>query len=445
MAESVPSIESRARMRTDYTAPEAWARTRCRLSEATGLDPALYTDAEVHDLELDRVFGRAWVCVGVAAEATEPGTVLVRQVGRLSVLVTVDADAQLHGHLNTCRHRGTELAESDCQVRGTLRCPYHRWGYGMDGALVSTPKFDRTTKPDFDAEQMGLLPVRVGRACGLLFACLDPTTPHLEAWLGDLPDRLGGYGLDSWVAADALDVGIDANWKLISENFQEYYHLPWVHPDLATVSRVEDHYRYQGPGMYCGQTTTPVSDGDGSTWLSLPPKPDLDPSDAVSGRHIAIFPNVVLSILPNHAFVMRLQPVGPGVTRETCSWLLPNPVGSDADRLAGFETLRRFWIEVNGEDIDIVQRSQRGLTTAAGAVHSGPLVPRFEEPLQRFHSMLADHLTNDPAQLSDVPIDIPGGDPPGVDDAIGGRPNPHPPAIDRTRRPIPDPTDREDT
>ena len=50
-----------------------------------------------------------------------------------------------------------------------------------------------------------------------------------------------------------------ANWKLITENFQEYYHLAWVHPELARVSRVRDHYRYQGPGLYCGQTTTPVS------------------------------------------------------------------------------------------------------------------------------------------------------------------------------------------
>lgn len=429
----------------DPTRPEAWVGTRSTTSEASGLDPALYTDDGVHRVELERVFERAWVCVGLAAEATTPGTVLVRSLGRRSILITVDDDGARHGHLNTCRHRGTELAPSDCTVRGTIRCPYHRWGYGLDGTLISTPRFDHGTKPSLDTGELGLFPVRVAEAVGLLFATLDPDVVPIEAWLGDLPERLVGYGLDSWEVVEQMEVEIEANWKLISENFQEYYHLPWVHPDLATVSRVEDHYRYQGPGMYCGQTTTPVSDGDGSTWLSLPPKPDLDPSDAVSGRHIAIFPNVVLSILPNHAFVMRLQPVGPGMTRETCSWLLPNPVGSDADRLAGFETLRRFWIEVNGEDIDIVQRSQRGLTTAAGAVHSGPLVPRFEEPLQRFHSMLADHLTNEPAQLSDVPIDIPGGDPPGVDHAIGGRPNPHPPAIDRTRRPIPDPTDREDT
>ncbi len=229
---------------------------------------------------------------------------------------------------------------------------------------------------------------------------------------------------------------IAANWKLITENFQEYYHLPWVHPGLATVSRVDDHYRYQGSGMYCGQTTTPVTDGDGSTWLGLPPKRGLDDSDGVSGRHIAIFPNVVLSILPNHVFVMRLQPDGPGRTIESCTWLLPEPLDpptrrestgrpDQADRVDGFAALRRFWLEVNGEDIDIVERSQRGLATAVE--RAGPLVARFEEPLHRFHNILADHFVAD-RPLADA---IPPGDRPGADEALGGRPNPHPAAVDR--------------
>ena len=37
---------------------------------------------------------------------------------------------------------GTELAEQDCDVKGTIRCPYHRWCYTLDGSLVRTPLFD---------------------------------------------------------------------------------------------------------------------------------------------------------------------------------------------------------------------------------------------------------------------------------------------------------------
>jgi choline monooxygenase len=39
---------------------------------------------------------------------------------------------------------------------------------------------------------------------------------------------------------------------LIEENFMEYYHLPFVHPELTNVSRMEDHHRSQGTGMYTG-------------------------------------------------------------------------------------------------------------------------------------------------------------------------------------------------
>lgn len=84
---------------------------------------------------------------------------------------------------------------------------------------------------------------------------------------------------------------------------------------------------------------------------------------------------------------------------------------------------RSFWLDVNSEDIDIVTRGQRGLTR--GGVPAGPLAPRFEEPLHRFHNMLADHMTG---QV----IAVPAGDRPGVAaDEWGAGTNPTPPAIDK--------------
>lgn len=390
-------------MTPEITSSQAWAGTMADLRAASCLHPALYTDPVVHDTELDRVFHRAWVCVALTDELRTPGTVLVRTVGARSVLVTVDADHRPHGFINACRHRGTELAAGDCTVRSAIRCPYHRWGYALDGRLVSTPGVGPDDDQRLERDELGLLPVRVDTWGCLVFACLHPATPPLPDWLGDLPQRLAGYQLDTWTRRETQEVDIAANWKLITENFQECYHLPWVHPSLATVSRVDDHYPFQGSGMYCGQTTTPVSDADGDTWLRLPPKEGLDPDDAISGRHIAIFPNVMMSILPNHLFVMRLEPRGPDGTRETCTWLLPDrPAGGIEGVSAAFASTRDFWVEVNAQDIDIVERSQRGLTR--GAVHPGPLVARFEQPLHRFHRMLADLCTADDPSAITIPV-----------------------------------------
>ncbi len=406
----------------DWITEDRWAGTRAPLDRCRGLDPAAYTDPGFYRLEQQRVFERAWVCVGIAADVAEPGRLIVRQLGSRSIIITRGNDGELRAFLNSCRHRGTELADQDCAVANTIRCPYHRWGYGLDGSLVATPFFDEVPHAEFDRDELGLVPVRVDTWGVLVFACLDEATPPLLSWLGDLPERLAGYDLDSWHKREEQTVEIKSNWKLISENFQEYYHLRWVHPELSKVSRVDDHYRYQGPGMYCGQTTTPVSGDDRDDWLTLPPKPDLDQSDGCSSRFLAIFPNVLLSVLPNHVFVMRLDPAAPGVTTETCTFLLPED-GIDAEELA-FGSTRKFWLEVNAEDIDIVERGQRGLTR--GAVPPGPLAPRFEEPLHRFQNMLADCMVSD--DLAD--LQVPAGDRPGSVDLYGGGVNPSPPAID---------------
>ena len=175
--------------------------------------------------------------------------------------------------------------------------------------------------------------------------------------------------------------------------------------------------------MYCGQTTTPVSGDDRDDWLTLPPADGLDESDSVSGRFVAIFPNVLLSVLPNHVFVMQLDPVSPGLTRERCTWLLPP--GSDPAEEA-FEQTRTFWIDVNSEDIDIVERGQRGLTR--GAVPAGPLAPRFEEPLHRFHNMLADLMLS--PSTSTLPI--PEGDDGSHGSLYGAGENPSPPTIEQS-------------
>jgi choline monooxygenase len=421
----------------DWTAATAWSGTRRSLPSATGLHPGAYTDPAFFAVERQRVFERSWVAVGLAAEVAEPGRMLVRQVGGVSVLVTRGDDGELRGFLNSCRHRGTELANSDCDVAGTIRCPYHRWGYAVDGRLVATPRFDEVPRDDFDPAEHSLVEVRVGTWGVLLFACLEPTTPSLNDWLGDLPERLAGYGLDDWRVEDQMELVIDANWKLISENFQEYYHLSWVHPELAKVSRVRDHYRYQGSGMYSGQTTTPVSADDRDDWLTLPPAADLDESDASSGRFLAIYPNVLLSVLPNHVFVMMLEPLSAGQTRETCTFLLPPSTPALPE--GGLDKTRRFWLDVNAEDIEICQRGQRGLHSAR---QPGPLAPRFEEPLHRFHNMLADCMTADDLSSG---LQVPVGDDGSAASRWGTGPNPTPPGIDQATSPEAKRPDAKDT
>mgnify|MGYP001160877404 CR=1 FL=1 len=383
----------------DWTDEAAWAQTRRPVAEASALPREAYADDGFYRLEQERVFHTSWVCIGTADEVGPDGRALVRSVGARSVVVVRNETGDLRCFANACRHRGTELLEADCDLGSTIRCPYHRWTYDRDGQLVATPRFNEVPVDGFDPADYGLHAVRIEQFGCLLFATLDDDAPPVGEWFGDLSHRLAGYQLEDWRTLDSTVIDIRANWKLISENFQEYYHLAGVHPTLAKVSRVVDHYRYQGPGMYCGQTTTPVTSGDRDDWTVMPPAEGLDDSDAVSGRFLALFPNVTFSLLPNHLFVIRLEPLGPGLTREHCTWLVPPANYDVSDEV--FSVTRTFWLEVNDEDVDIVERNQRGLT--AGGYTPGRLSPRFEEPVHRFHNMVVDRMTGEER--------IPDGDP----------------------------------
>ena len=181
----------------------------------------------------------------------------------------------------------------------------------------------------FDKADYGLHPVRVDSFGPLVLVCLDPAARPLDELVGDLTRRLSGYRMDEWQVSREATYEIEANWKLVAENFMEYYHLPWVHPGLVKVSPMNAHYRWQGPGTYVGFCTTPIaSNADEGGWQGLPAISGQNEVDAVSARFVVLFPNVALSVLPNHVFMMLMHPTSPGHTSEQ-TFLLTNPESLD--------------------------------------------------------------------------------------------------------------------
>jgi len=385
----------------DYTSEETYAATRRPVELAATLTPDAYRSDEFFALERERVFATGWVAVGCTAELREPKDVLVAEVAGRSLFVVRDRAGDLRAFYNVCRHRGTRLlTEGERTVPRYIRCPYHSWAYDLDGTCVGTPLFTGSDIPAdqrevfdtaaaFDRADYGLLPVAVDSWGPLVFVSLDETPAPLAEQLGDLPQRTAGYRLSEWEIARVADYEIAANYKLIGENFMEYYHLPWVHPGLVKVSPIEAHHRWQGPGMYTGMCTSPIAaDTDDGGWQSgVPAIAGLSESDATSARFVWLFPNVAVNVLPNHLFVMLTRPLGPGATRER-TYLLTHRDADATDAVS--DELARFWDTVNREDIAIVERVQQGLATTP--FPGGRLCYRFEEPLHRFQNMVADRM-----------------------------------------------------
>ena len=387
----------------DYRDEATYKESRLPVDLASTLIADAYRSEEYHLEEQNQVFSKGWVAVGAVSDVPNPGDAIVRNVGGRSMIITRNKTGDLRAFLNVCRHRGTQLLQEDTTLKAArIRCPYHAWAYDLDGNCIGTPLFEGSDIPEdmraafdmanvkaFDRADYPLFRVAVDTWGPLIAVSVDPNVMPLREWLGDLPARLDGYALEDWEVQVRRDYDIGANWKLIAENFMEYYHLPWVHPELAKVSRVEDHYRYQGPGMYTGMTTTPIS-GDNPAWLALPPHAGVTGADLNAGRFMLMVPNAALSLLPNHLFMMILEPVAVDRTLERTLTMAHPETASSPSAGEGLDYLMPFWHDVNMEDIEIVEAVQTGISTPE--YQGGRMCYRFEEPVHRFHNMVIDRM-----------------------------------------------------
>jgi choline monooxygenase len=389
-----------------FTLEATYAATRRPVALAQTLTPEAYTSEAFFAVERERVFSTSWVAVGCSSRVREPGDVLVCEVAGRSIFVVRNRAGELRAFYNVCRHRGTRLVSpGESRVKRFIRCPYHSWAYDLDGTCVGTPLFTGSEIPEdqqavfdmddakgFDRADYGLLRVAVDAWGPLVFVNLGRNPAPLSEDLGDLPSRTAGHRLDEWEIARVSEYEIAANYKLVAENFMEYYHLPWVHPGLVQVSPVDAHHRWQGPGMYAGFCTTPIAqDTEEGGWGSgLAPISGLDASDAVSARFIWLFPNVAINVLPNHVFIILARATSPRQTHET-TYLLTHPESTaDGGSDQAVEQLAGFWDSVNREDIEIVERVQAGLDSTP--FPGGRLCYRFEESLHRFQNMVIDRM-----------------------------------------------------
>ncbi len=409
-----------------FDLPETYAATRLPVDLATTLIPDAYTSAEFYELEQQRIFAGSWVGVATTSELAEPGDYVVVEVAGRSLIVCRNKAGELRAFDNVCRHRGAQICTAGGHVARFFQCPYHAWAYDLDGALLGTPLFtpdsqvpldqrgifDMSDVKAFDKADFGLHPVRVDSFGPLVLVCLDPAARPLDDLVGDLRRRLAGYRMDGWQVSRTATYEIEANWKLVAENFMEYYHLPWVHPGLVKVSPMNAHYRWQGPGTYVGFCTTPIaSNADEGGWQGLPAISGLNDVDAVSARFVVLFPNVALSVLPNHVFMMIMHPTRAGHTSEQ-TFLLTNPESrDDAGSEAAIGELMQFWDSVNREDVDIVEVVQRGMANTSYT--GGRMCYRFEESVHRFQNLVIDRMLGvdripEGDQVEQVPMFAPG-------------------------------------
>jgi phenylpropionate dioxygenase-like ring-hydroxylating dioxygenase large terminal subunit len=354
---------------------------RAELERGRTLPAGWYSDQVVYDAEQELIFGRSWQYAGVASQVAEPGQYLTCRAGAVPIVVVRDREGALRAHVNVCRHRGHLVAEG-CGRRETLQCAYHAWTYDLDGSLRRAPRSDR--EPGFDAADWSLHPASVDTWGSLVFVNPDPDPAPLLETLGPVPQSLADAGLDLSTLEHrgrSREWLVEANWKLVVENFLECYHCPVAHPSFSRLIDVD-------PDAYRLTTARWTSSQFGEVEQRAPSRYPYDPVGAIEAAQFHFgWPNWSLNVFPGppNVRVLVFQPDGPHRTSTFVDgfWAPGTP-----DSV--IEEITEFGVIVGAEDTTLVESVHRGLAT--GLVEQGRLLLDSERLIQHFQLLVHDAL-----------------------------------------------------
>ncbi|MBN3846216.1 aromatic ring-hydroxylating dioxygenase subunit alpha [Paraburkholderia sp. Ac-20342] len=390
------------------------------------LDAPFYLSQDVFDLDMQLIFGRHWIFVGVEAAIPEPGDYFLADFGPYSVVISRGDELELTAFHNVCRHRGARILHEQQGAFANIVCPYHQWTYSPTGDLLHAELHG-----DVDKECFRLKPVHIRSLGGLIFVCMADEPP---GDFDDLVREVGAYvephRLRDCKVAYQLDIVEEGNWKLTMENNRECYHC-LGHPELLqstfgvfgyteddeNPSRREAVREHDAALAALREIWTrhglpyePVEHlDDRSTAFRIQRVPLTGPGEsmtmdgkAASRRLLADFtearlgrlqfhlqPNSWHHLQADHSIHFSVLPIDQGKTLVRTTWLVHQDAieGRDYD----LENLLHVWKATNEQDKFYVGLTQQGAVNPA--YEPGPYAPS-EWQVEKFCSWYIGRLTS---------------------------------------------------
>jgi Rieske 2Fe-2S family protein len=347
------------------------------------LGSADYAGSEVWELEREKIWWGGWVCAGRTEEVANTGDFVVRDIAGESIFITRNDAGEVRAFYNVCAHRGTKFlddAETTQSVRKAFVCPYHAWTYDLNGQLVGSPN----VKEDelFARSDHPLYSIAVESYAGFLFVNMTiggPTRSLMDA----LTDGAESITAFERFRMDELRVGVrlvyevEANWKIVVENYNECLHCPQIHPELVQVVPLfrfgevwDEEIPYDGNRMMPGATSF-TKTGESQ----LPKFPELEPEDYEMYYGTYEFPNLMLNLHPDCAMYYIGYPKGPSHTTVVSEFLFrPETI---ADPNFAPEPVVEFWDLISRQDWEVCARAQTGVSSRAFTRGVYPRQDRF--------------------------------------------------------------------
>lgn len=211
------------------------------LESASTLPAKVYCDAEVVRDERDAIFRRHWQYVGYESQLPAVGASLFSEVAG-TPLVIVRTREGLRAYEAVCRHRAGPLEACHAGGEHFLRCRYHGWSYGHDGALINATEMQGCK--DFEPGEVRLPAIELANLQGLIFARLRPGPVDFDALIAGIHERVAasGYELARLQHHATVSYDIDCNWKRTSITFSRAITFRWcirVSMPSSTTGHIE--------------------------------------------------------------------------------------------------------------------------------------------------------------------------------------------------------------
>lgn len=348
---------------------------------AQTMRPAFYTSPELLELE-EALFRREWVCLGRAEEVSRPGDYFTTSLLDEPLLVCRNKKDEVVVLSNVCRHRGSLIA-SGSGNKHRFSCPYHAWTYTNDGQLVGAPHMGEVS--EFSLTDYGLPKFSSEVWQGFIYVNLDGTAAPLSQRLAKLESSIAGYQVQNMQICYSTEETWPVNWKLLSENFMEGYHLSVVHRDSI--------HKYT-PTELCEY----FSGGDGFTgyYANFPRNKPLRGKCAPTLSEVDKHRTTMFSVLPAHVVAAAghlttyicLQPHGVDQVRAKIGLIGYDVQSSDK---ADIDEAVDLFARTMAEDKVELEKVARGLRSRY--LQRGALAPiNVEGTIWDFYCYLSENL-----------------------------------------------------
>ena len=365
------------------------------IADASGLGNVHYISKAAFDNEAKTLFGKNWAAIGFSHDVPKPGCVYPVTFMGTPLLITRTADAEIKVFENVCRHRGMILVESPKKLSGPITCPYHAWAYDFDGNLRATPHVvypDIHQHEQIECEKLSLhrIPTAVWR--DVIFVNLSGDAAPFETFSAPLRQRWQEFEQPIYFAGSDSEftLELECNWKLAVENYCEAYHLPFIHPDLNSYSRLQDHYNILDDTGHAGQGSEVYNPQIAEDGRQFPNHQNLSQKWDTASEYCALFPNVLFGVHKDHSFAIILEPISPEQTKERCAIYYAQPQATQDSFADMRKTNTQMWKNVFIEDIGVVEGMQKG--RKAPHFDGGKFSPVMDSPTHHFHKWVATEL-----------------------------------------------------